>query len=219
MMDNQSLKLANSVPPLHVVKHGRALGCGGEVVLNKLDAAGTFLAFPIFCQCLSHSSRDLGTELLGTSLVTPIVLLFYQYTLFGTDEFNWSTTLGSNGWAATSHAFDEDHAERLFPRWEEADFGHGQEIGEDWLSLGADEEGSLQIQLLRKTFVFCNCLLWTTSDDDGTNIRELAFILTCGVQHRVQALPVCKLANEGHNSLDIVQVGLVFWADVLSKVF
>ena len=55
---------------------------------------------------------------LHSRLRAPVGLLFDQDALPRFHELRGATAVGADGGSTTGHAFDEDHAERLFVGWE-----------------------------------------------------------------------------------------------------
>mmetsp|Transcript_73220 Transcript_73220/g.191937 ORF Transcript_73220/g.191937 Transcript_73220/m.191937 type:complete len:313 (-) Transcript_73220:68-1006(-) len=148
----------------------------------------------------------------------PIVLLWHQHSLFRLHELRRSPAVRANRRRAAGHALNEDHTERLFVGGEHAHLGHGEELCEHILSLGANKEGPLQADLLCEALVLRNSFGRSAAHDHRGQVRKGLLVHRSRVEHSVQALPVRKLTHEGHDLLDGSQLACVRLPHVLPQI-
>mmetsp|Transcript_92441 Transcript_92441/g.299098 ORF Transcript_92441/g.299098 Transcript_92441/m.299098 type:complete len:219 (-) Transcript_92441:245-901(-) len=194
----------------HVVQHPLALRQGGVVLPDKGRALRPLgLALPVLPQRLRHRLRQPPPEPLDARVRAPRLLLLHQHAQLGAEKPQRASAPGPDGRGAAGQALDEDRAEGLPPGGEDADLGHGEELRERLLALGAEEERPLQRQVPSKARVPLHGLRGPAADDDGAAVGQGPFVDGRGVKDSVQPLPVSKLADKSDDPPDAGQLVLV----------
>ena len=134
-LENRRFEVSNSLNGLNPLQHSIYCLTWMWKVLSfscfSCDVGGCFL----WKKTLPKKNSSVVP--LHTKFGTPIGFLLNKDTLFWFDKLSGSPTVCTNCRSPTCHAFDEDHAERLFVRGEPDSFKiptqkHGEKLWKTW---------------------------------------------------------------------------------------